>query len=371
MKSLSEKKYDWLYMLGLILVINWLAAAWHFRLDLTEEKRYTLSEPTKKMLKDLKEQVTIEVFLDGEMPAGFKKLANSTKEMLQDFKEYGKGNIQFKFRKPLEGLDDSARAEFMDSLQRMGLSPMNVKAQVREGEGKEERLLYPGALISSNGKLTAVDFLQGQSAVNGINSLNNAEALMEYKLASGIHKVEQESIPVVGYLLGNGEPWTYNVYDLVEHTLKRNYGFAFIPIDSFRTIPSVFSAIFIVKPTIKFSTDQKLKIDQYIMHGGKVIWLIDNLFAEMDSLQRSQNEFIAFDRGLNLEDILFKYGVRINQNLVLDANCDRIPSQVGQVGGKPQIELLNWPYFPLLSEYSNHPIAKNLDYVLVRISKQH
>lgn len=364
MNPSRTRKNNWLYVLGFIIVINSLAGTWHNRIDLTAEKRYTLSSPTRQMLKNLHEPVTIEVFLDGEMPAGFKKLANSSKDMLQDFKELATGNIRFSFRRPLEGLNDTARSEFMDSLQRLGLSPMNVKAQAKEGEGNEERLLYPGALISSNGKVAAVDFLQGQSALNGINSLNNAEALLEYKLASAIHKVTQESIPVVGYLLGNGEPFTYNVYDLIEHNVKRNYGFSFVPIDSVRTIPSVFNALFIVKPTKKFTEDQKLKIDQFIMRGGKLIWMIDNLYAEMDSLQRSQNEFIAFDRGLNLEDQLFRYGVRINQDLVQDANCDKIPSVIGQVGGKPQIELLPWPYFPLLSAYSTHPIAKNLDYVL-------
>jgi ABC-2 type transport system permease protein len=364
MNSSRARKNNWVYVLGFVILINWLAATWHNRIDLTAEKRYTISAPTRQMLKNLPEPVTIEVFLDGEMPAGFRKLANSTRDMLQDFKELAKGNIRFSFRRPLEGLNDTARAEFMDSLQRLGLNPMNVKAQAKEGEGNEERLLYPGALISSHGKVTAVDFLQGQSSVNGINSLNNAEALLEYKLASGIHKVSQESIPVVGYLLGNGEPFTYNVYDLIENNIKRSYGFSFVPIDSVQSIPSVFNALIIVKPTKKFSEEQKLKIDQFIMRGGKLIWMIDNLYAEMDSLQRTKNEFIAFDRGLNLEDQLFKYGVRINQDLVLDANCDKIPSVIGQVGGKPQIELLQWPYFPLLTTFSNHAIAKNLDYVL-------
>jgi len=210
----------------------------------------------------------------------------------------------------------------------------------------------------------AVDFLQGQSAVNGINSLNNAEALMEYKLVNAMHKLTQDSLAIVGYLLGNGEPFNENVYDLVERNIKRNYGFSFLPIDSIRSIPSVFNAIVIVKPSRKFTDEQKLKIDQYIMHGGKVMWMIDNLYAEMDSLRRTQNEFIAFDRGLNLEDLLFKYGVRINQDLVQDLNCDKTPTVVGIVGGKPQVELLPWPYSPLLTNNNGQPIAKNLDYIL-------
>ena len=359
-------KYGWIALLALLVLANLAAGIWHLRVDLTAERRYTLSESTRRLLGSLPEPVRVEVLMDGDLPAGFKKLAGSTNDLLSEFKEFGKGNIRFTFKKPLEGLSNSARANLMDSLQRLGLSPMNVKAQSKGWGGKEEQLVYPGAVVSAGGRITAIDFLQGQSAVDGINSLNNAEALLEYKLASAIHKVTQEAIPTVGYLLGNGEPFTYNVYDLVERNIKKDFGFGFLPIDSLRFIPPVFQAIFIVKPIRSFSEDQKLKIDQYIMHGGKVIWMIDNLYADMDSLTRSQNEFIAFDRGLNLDDQLFKYGVRMERDLVQDANCDQLPSVIGQMGGKPQMELLSWPYSPLLMPSSNHPIAKNLDYVLAQ-----
>jgi gliding-associated putative ABC transporter substrate-binding component GldG len=154
------------------------------------------------------------------------------------------------------------------------------------------------------------------------------------------------------------------VYDLINNTLKPRYGFGFAPIDSFTVIPQDFDALMIVKPTIPFNDNQKLKIDQYVMHGGKVIWLMDQLYAEMDSLVRSESDFVAFDRGLNADDLLFKYGVRINQDLVQDIKCDKLPQVVGNLGNKPQVELIPWPYFPLLSSYSNHPISKNLDDVL-------
>jgi gliding-associated putative ABC transporter substrate-binding component GldG len=129
-------------------------------------------------------------------------------------------------------------------------------------------------------------------------------------------------------------------------------------------IPQEFDAIFVVKPTTKFNDRQKLKLDQYVMHGGKIIWMIDNLYAEMDSLMRTQSDFVAFDRGLNLEDLLFKYGVRINQDLVQDVQCDKLPLAVGNFGDKPQLQLVPWPYFPLLSSYSDHPVAKNLNTIL-------
>lgn len=364
MKQLLSKKYWWVLVLLVLVAVNWLAALFHFRIDLTAEKRYTLAPATKTLLKNLKEPVSITVFLSGDMPAGFKKLANSSAEMLQEFKETGKGNITYRFEKPAEGLTDSLKIQFIDSLQSMGLSPMNVKAQVKEGEGQEERYVYPGAVIAYKGRITAVDFLQGQSNVDGLNSLNNAEALLEYKLANTIQKITQDSVPLIGYLLGNGQPFSYNVWDLIERSLKKTYSFSFLPIDSVKAIPPFFNALVITKPTQAFTDAQKLKLDQYVMQGGKILWMIDNLYAEMDSLQRSQNEFIAFDRGLNLQDLLFKYGVRINQDLVQSIVSDKIPSVVGNMGGKPQIELLPWPYFPLLTNSSNHPIAKNLDYVV-------
>lgn len=347
----------------LLAGINFLTSVFHSRIDLTLEKRFTLSQPTRKLLRKLEEPVNITLFLTGDMPAGFKKLANSASDILREFKETGRNNIQYKFEKPGEGLNDTVKQVFLDSLNRLGLSPMNVKAQTKQGEGQEERFIYPGALITYKNRAMAVDFLQGQSAVNGINSLNNAEALLEYKLANSINKITQDTLPLIGYLSGNGESLSYNVYDLI-NSVKTNYNFKILPIENVAAIPAFFSAILIVKPTQPFSDQQKLKIDQYIMNGGKVIWMIDNLYAEYDSLQRAQNDFIAFDRNLNLEDQLFKYGARVNLDLVEDINCDQMPSVIGSMGGKPQIELVDWNYFPLLANFNSHPIAKNLDYIV-------
>lgn len=363
MKRLLNTTYGWVLFLVLIVVINFLASIGHSRIDLTAEKRYTLSRPTIQLLNNLNDRVTITVFLAGEMPAGFKKLANSTQELLQEFKERSKANIQYRFTKPGEGMDENNKNAFLDSLHRLGLNPTNVKAQTKEGEGQEERLVYPGALVQYKDRVTAIDLLQGQSATDGINSLNNAEALLEYKFASAIHKLTIDTVPLIGYLSGNGEPLSYDVYSLIENALRPNYAFRILPIDSVPSVPSIFSAIMIVKPTIAFTDQQKIKIDQYVMHGGKVMWMIDKLYAEMDSLRRTQNEFIAFDRGLNLDDILFKYGVRINPDLVQSLNSDKFGMVVGNMGGKPQMRLLPWPYFPLLQNNNGHPIAKNLDYI--------
>lgn len=366
MKKLLFSKYGWLYAIIGLVIVNLLAAQWHNRVDLTAEKRYTISDATRHLLHAVKEPVTVTVFLEGDMPAGFKKLAGSTRDMLQEFKEIGGKNVQYYFRVPGEGLNDSSKMILIDSLQRLGINPTNVKAQVKRGEGEEQRLVYPGAVIEYQDRVIGVNLLQGLDMAGGLESLNNAEALLEYKFAGAIDKIMRDTVPVVGYLTGNGQPQNLAVYDLIQHTVKQEYGFSWLPIDSVPVIPGFFDALLIVKPQSGFNDAQKLKLDQYVMNGGKLIWLIDNLYASLDSLRRTQGNFIAFDLGLNIDDLLFKYGVRINPDLVQDLTCSQIPMAVGSYGDRPQLQLMDWTYFPLLTSPNNNPIAKNLDYVLAQ-----
>jgi len=358
-----KTKYWWVYLLSGVIAINFVASLIHYRIDLTAEKRYTLSAPSKNLLRNINDQVVIDVFLAGDLPADFRNLRNNAEELLQEFREYSK-SITYRFHKPGEGLDETAKERFLLYLDSLGIRPTNVKVQTKAGESQEERLVYPAALVTYKDRVHPVDLLQGQDMTGGIQTLNIAAALLEYKFANAIQKVTQERAAVIGYLAGNGEPLSYNVYDLIERTLKPNYGFGFVPIDSVPLIPLDFDALVIVKPTVKFTDRQKLKLDQYVMHGGRIIWMIDNLYAEMDSLMRTQSDFIAYDRGLNVEDLLFNYGARINQDLVQDVQCDKLPLAVGNYGDKPQLQLVPWPYFPLLSSYSDHPISKNLNNVV-------
>jgi gliding-associated putative ABC transporter substrate-binding component GldG len=360
---LIRSTYGWIGMLLLLVLVNWLFSFLHFRADLTAEKRYTLSPSTSNMLKQLDADVYVTVLLQGDLPAGFKKLSGSANDMLEEFRALSGNKLQYRFEHPGAGLADSLKGELIDSLRRLGINATNVKAQTKQGEGEEQQLVYPGAVVSYKDRTIGVDFLQGQNFQEGLSSLNNAEALLEYKLASSIQKIMQDTVPLIGYLAGNGQPLDQRVYDLIENTIRPNYAFRILPIDAVPVIPDLFKAMLVVKPIQPFTDEQKLKLDQYVMHGGKLIWMIDNLYASLDSLQRSEGQFIAFDIGLNLDDILFKYGVRINQDLVQDLQCDKIPSVIGSVGGKPQIQLLPWPYFPMLRNNSGHPIAKNLDYI--------
>jgi gliding-associated putative ABC transporter substrate-binding component GldG len=357
------KSFQLLGWVVALIALNFLAAIFHTGIDLTAEKRYTLSATTKELVNSIDQPVKLTVYLDGDLPAGFKKLADRAEDVANTFRSISKGNFLVEFERPGAGLNDTAKAILFDSLQMMGINPTNVKAQQKDGEKTEETLVFPGAILSSQKGQIGIDFLEGQSSLNGLASLNNAEALMEFKIARAILFLQRDTVPVVGYLTGNGEPLDYSVYDLVENVLRKDYYFKLLPIDSVAYIPHNFKAIVIAKPTQPFSRSQRLKIDQYVMQGGKVIWAIDQLYASMDSLERSNGSFVAYDQGLELDEQLFKYGARINRDLVQDLESDKVPSVVGSMGNQPQIELLPWPYAPLLRNTSGHPIAKNLDFI--------
>ncbi len=366
MNKLISSKYWWLWLLVIIAALNFIAAQFHYRLDLTQEKRYTLSSATKRLLQGLDGDVHVDIFLKGDLKAGAKKLAKSTTELLEEFRQYGNGKIYFQFVDPMVDMNDSDKAVFFDSLQRMGIQPRTEVAQSKKGEEQTQRTIIPGAIVKYKDRVIAVDLLKGVSQVDEDNLYNNAEALLEYKFANAINKISHKEVPAIGYVLGNGEPLDFSVYNLIEG-LQKNYRFGIVRLDSISTISSRFNAIIIVKPIERFSDQEKLKLDQYVMHGGNIIYMIDNLNAEMDSL-RLDKETVAYDRGLNLEDLFFKYGVRVNLDLVQDRQCAIINFVIGMTGGKPQIKALHWPYFPLLSGSLTHPVSKNLDPVFSKFT---
>jgi ABC-2 type transport system permease protein len=368
MNNQRNSKYDWLILGVLLIAVNAFASFWPYRLDLTSEKRYTLSTPVKKMLKKLPGDIHIDIFLQGNLKAGIRKLRNSTEELLQEFDEYAGGKIHYRFVDPLAGADDSAKALIMDSLARLGIQPMTQIAQSKKGEEQSQRILLPAGIVQYDGKIFPVDLLKGvQRSREGQPEEQlylNAETLLEYKFANAIDKITKDSLPSVGYVLGNGEPLDFKVYDLIQF-LRSSYRFGILRLDSVPFIPPQLDALIIVKPTEKFNEAEKRKLDQFVMRGGRLIWMVDNLNAEPDSLHMNR-ETIAYDRGLNLEDLFFKYGVRVNQDLVEDMQCASINLVVGTEGGKPQFQLLPWPYYPLLDGTSLSPVSKNLDPVYAR-----
>jgi gliding motility-associatede transport system auxiliary component len=367
MKSINKiwsSKLWWLFLLILVVAINFLASSFHTRLDLTKEKRYTLSKATKQLLKNLNEPVMIDVFVHKKnLPSEVKKLENSINEFLLSCKEYGKNNLRFKFFNPYEGIPDSLHKRLEDSLYYFyGIYPSVLSAPEKVGDELEISKLIHGAVVKYRDTAIGIDLLEGQKSFGTEKKeraalYNNVEATLEYKFMHAVEKIVSEKKPIIGYALGNGEAFGYNINDAFV-TLRSNYNADTINIKQIPAIPIQLDALVILKPTLSFSESDKLKIDQYVMNGGKVFWMVDVMYAEFDSLYKS-NGFIAFDRNLNLDDLLFKYGARINQNLLQDMQCD----QLGQMGGNqenPQQRLVDWPFFPVLNG-TNHPISKNLD----------
>jgi gliding-associated putative ABC transporter substrate-binding component GldG len=348
----------WLPITLIILVaINWLASMFHARIDLTNEKRFTLSAPTKKILRQLDDVVEIKVFLKGEFPSGFKKLANSTSETLQEFREVAGNKLRYDFVSPEEDMDGT-NVKWGDTLSALGLYPINLKSQLKSGE--KQQLVFPVALVRYKGQVMPLRLYNGIPNISR-QEINSAEAMMEFEFANAISKLSNPVKPMLAYATGNGEPQvgSYVNYDLVENVLRPDYNLFTFNLATQPLVPDTFKVMLIVKPTQAFTDQEKLKIDQFVMRGGKLLMFVDKLEAEMDSL-RIKNEVIAYDRGLELNDLLFRYGIRVNNDLVMDLQSDRLPFDVN---GNGQYEFLSWNYFPVFSSRSNHPINKNLGFV--------
>ncbi|MEO6683705.1 MAG: gliding motility-associated ABC transporter substrate-binding protein GldG [Ginsengibacter sp.] len=356
MNSSLKNKWWWVIAVAGFLAVNYLASLFHTRIDLTHEKRFTISEPVKDVLKNIDEPAEVLVFLKGDLPSGFKKLAATSLETLQEFKDYSRGKIHYKLISAEDVMPGSG-ITYADTLTSLGIIPINLKIQLKAGE--QSQYVYPAALVNYKGKLQAVNLYTGTKAIITPPELNSAEALLEYKFADALLKMINPHRPLIAYATGHGEPTGINTYDLVENVLKKDYELFTVNLAQEPVIPDTFKALIMVKPTLAFSDDEKLKIDQYVMRGGNLILFIDRLEAEMDSLQ-IKNQVIAYDRNLQLNDLLFRYGARINPDLLMDLQCDFLPFSVNN---QDQYEFLHWNYFPLFESSQNSVINKNLGLV--------
>ena len=356
--------------LVIIVVVNIISALVSNSFDLTSEKRYTLSDTSKEILKNLDDYVYFRIYLEGEFPAGFKKLRKETKEMLDEFRAYSKF-IDYDFINPSESNDAAERKETYKILYQSGLNPTELSIQTKDGA--QQIVIWPCALVSYKNKELPLDLLDTQVGKSSQDALNNSARNLEYKFISAIKDLSQRDKPNIAFIEGHGELTDKEVYDITQ-SLSKKYNVDRVAIneqitalnkrtersDSSIVISSRYDAIIIAKPTKPFSEKDKFIIDQYIMRGGKVLWLIDPVFATMDSLQSSEST-MGNSLDLRLDDMFFKYGVRLNKNLLLDYNSAAIALRTGQMGGQAQIEYFRWYYFPLLNSASNSNIVKNIN----------
>ena len=373
----ARTKIQWVILPVALILLIYVSALFSYRIDLTAEKRFSLNQSTKKLLGNVDSTINITVFLTGDLPADYKKLSIATNDLLSEFRDLSNNNIHFHFEKPGENLPDSDRLHLYDSLQRLGVVFEQNNDVASGNEKATQQLIIPSAIVEyGNYQPVAVDLRSSRTVFKNYNvvndepqedkeaTLNAAEALLEYKFANAIDKLTRKDVPTIAYCLGNGEAGPQNVNDLIQ-SLRNDYRLAVFDLKQAYPDPDLINTLLIVKPTIPFNDEDKLKLDQYVMHGGKIIWCIDKLYAELDSLMRSRADFVAFDRNLNLDDILFRYGVRINGNLVQDLNCSKIPLVMGyNADGSPRMQRFPWPYYPFLSSPNNNIVSKNLDRVL-------
>ena len=355
-----NKRRDLIQLLSCVLIIiliNIIGTFAFKRIDLTTEKRFTLSTATKDLVKNLDDVVYVKIYLEGDFPAGFKRLRNSTKEVLDELRAVSEDNIEYEFINPSAEPDEKKRHEIYRQLTKQGLQYTNL--EVKEGDGKSEKIIFPGAIFTYRGKEAPLQLLKSQMGALPEEMLNISEQQLEYEIANTIKKLNNKTKQSVAFIEGHGELDETLVKDAT-WSLSEYYDVKRIKINAQLESLNGISAIIIARPDSAFSEKDKFIIDQFIMKGGKVLWLINSVDAPMDSLS-TNNVTFAVSKDLNLEDMLFRYGVRINNNLVQDMQAAPIPVITGYIGNQPQQKLFPWFYFPLLTPQSKHPIVNNLN----------
>lgn len=355
--SHSGKRYNHSFVLLMLLLvaiafINFFSYRYFFRIDLTEDQRYSINEATKKVLSELKEELFIKAYLAGDLPSGFKRLQHATRELLAELKVYSNQKLQYQFIDP-DKIEE--KQTLILQLSEKGIQPTNLYTQER---GKRiEKLTLPGALLTYQGKEVGVMLLKGNKLATPEEILNQSIEGLEYALMRAIRKITQQKRKKIALLRGHGEPDMLRLGGLV-HVLREHYDLFYVHLSQ-KTSLAHYDAVFITKPQKPFSESEKYVLDQYIMQGGKLLFFLDRLRIDMDSLRGGRTFALPLDVGL--DDQLFRYGLRINQDLIQDLNAGVYPIVVGNIGNQPQLSLLPWPFFPILNNFTNHVIVKNLD----------
>ncbi len=364
LKTISYVKA--LVFIVVLVLLNVVAQYVYTRVDFTKEKRFTLTEKTKEILQQNTHDVIVTIYLDGNMPAPFKRLRSAVIDMMADYKAYAKGNFKVQLVNPIAGKSAEEQSQIIEELFGRGIKPVNIK--VKADAGFSEQLVFPVASIESNGKWMPVKLLQnlGGEATNYDQSINNSIKNLEYIFTSSIKKVISGENPRIGFTEGNGEPTNSYLYDAIT-ALSDSYVVGRVNLDSItRQGLDGLKVLVIAKPLKTFTEAQKYKINYFIMKGGRVVWSIDQVRMELDSL-RSGRSVLAANNNLNLDDMLFEYGARVNYDIIADVNCAEIPVAM-QGGPQGDIQLAPWLYFPVLLPDTANAVVKNIDQVKTEFS---
>jgi len=344
-----------------LIVLNVLGTLFFHRFDLTKDKRYTLSETSLQIVKQVRNPLSIKIYMQGDLPADFRRLQQETKQLLEEFQAYN-NNIVFEFVNPMENEDESM--EMVKSLYQKGLTPINITV---DDKGKQSQaMVFPWAIAVYDNKEVNIPLLKNIMGASTEQKVIGSIQHLEYSISDAINKITKAKQKKVAFIKGNGEMNEVHVAKMLRQ-IKESYYIGPFTLDSVSKNPTgtldalkKYDLAIISKPTETFSDEEKQVLDQFIMNGGKTLWLIDQVSADMDSLYNQSGATLAYPRDLNLNDMFFKYGFRINPDLVKDEYGSPIKLATGEQGSATQYQEFKWKYAPIVIPSSKHPIVKNL-----------
>lgn len=355
-----------LSIISIALVINFAGHYLYKRFDLTADKRYTLSPTTVSIVNKIDKPVYVDIYLEGNFPGEFKKLQSETLQLLEEFKAYN-NQIIVNFKNPLE---DQTNQE-AQKLVAKGLTPVNIT--VDDKGKKTETMVFPWAEVTCNNKTTKVALLKNMMGVSAAEKVVSSVQHLEYGFANAINTVITAKQKKIAMLKGNGETDDIFIADFIK-AVKENYFIGTFTLDSVAKNPTKtleylkkYDLAIISKPTQTFNDEEKQVLDQFIIHGGKTLWMVDAVNIEMDSLYNATGAAMAFPRDLGLNDMFFKYGIRIKPDLIKDVMATPIALATGEEGSGTQYNQYPWFYSPMIYPLENknksktNPIVSNLD----------
>lgn len=362
MKAATQKNIRTLGITVFVLIVlNVLGSLFFQRFDLTKDKRYTLSETSLQIVKQVKNPLSIKIYMQGDLPADFRRLQQETRQLLEEFQAYN-SNIVFEFVNPLENKDESM--DMVKSLYQKGLTPINITV---DDKGKQSQaMVFPWAIAVYNNKEVNIPLLKNIMGASTTQKVIGSIQHLEYSIADAINKIAKDKQKKVAIIKGNGEMKEVHIAKMLMQ-IRESYYIGPFTLDSVSKNPTgsldalkKYDLAIIAKPTETFSDEEKQVLDQFIMNGGKTLWLIDQVAADMDSLYNQAGATLAYPRDLNLNDMFFKYGFRINPDLVKDEQGSPIKLATGEQGSATQYQDFIWKYAPLVTPEVKHPIVKNL-----------
>lgn len=337
-----------------VVLINLISATYFFRIDLTAEKRYTLAPVTRNFLRNLDKEILVKIYLTGELNVGFAKLSKATKEMLDEIRYVSGSNLQY------ELIDPNTNADAVNTLKEFGLSAVPVFETAADGRKIQSRV-YPYAVLMVDGYEAPVNLLENLPGLSGAENLNISMESLEYKMMDVLRRLMGEERTAVAFLEGHGQLDELDVMDITDE-LSAYYQVDRGSLTDDPFILDAYKVLIIAKPQVPLSQKDKFIIDQYIMRGGRVLWLVDAVNVTLDSLRRS-TQTVGLATDLNISDMLFRYGVRINPVLLQDIQSAMIPINVSARGETPRLVPVPWLFSPLLNTAMHHPVTRHVNVV--------